>query len=222
MIRVPRVPVDPLGVRGPVRVVDVARERGLEGPFDLLHLVPGLLVGEVEELRPDQEHLLPVLPAPDPAHQVRRELDQAPCLPELLVLLEEGEDVLVARVERVGADDLVRHLLGGFRQRPAPDRLLVGGEIGLGHPVHLLPVRVREPGEEAFTQDVVDLPRVQVDRGDGLRAAARLLLEVRELPAQDPARVVIGGVQGGDHDHAALELHRRGEQVGDRVFQQVQ
>ena len=125
-------------------------------------------------------------------------------------------------MERVGADDLVRHLLGGFRQRPAPDRLLVGGEIGLGHPVHLLPVRVREPGEEAFAQDVVDLARVQVDRGDGLRAAAGLLLEVRELPAQDPARLVIGGVQGGDHDHAALELHRRGEQVGDRVFQEVE
>ena len=97
-------------MRGPVRVVDVAGESGFKRPLDLLDLIPGLLIREVQELRPDQEDLLFLAP-PDPAQKVRGELDQAPGLTELLVLLEEGEDVLVARVERVGADDLVRHLL---------------------------------------------------------------------------------------------------------------
>ena len=159
------ISVDSLRVRGAIRVVHVAGQRGFEGSFDLLDLVPRLLICEVQKLRPDQEDFLFLAP-PDPTQKVRGKLNQAPGLAELFVLLEKAEDVLVAGVERIGANNFVSHLFGRLRECAASDRLLVGGQIGLRDLLHLYSVWVRKFRKQPLAQDIVNFARVQIDRGD--------------------------------------------------------
>ena len=82
---------------------------------------------EVEVLRADEEDVVG-LAVPDRAQQAGDQFDQAAGLLELLVLLEERDDVLEARVERIGGGNLVGDRLGaavgdlglgGFLQLPA-------------------------------------------------------------------------------------------------------
>ena len=73
---------------------------------DLGELVAHLRNREVEVLRADEEDVVG-LALPDRAQQPRDQLDQAARLLELLVLLEQGDDVLQARMERIGGGDLV-------------------------------------------------------------------------------------------------------------------
>ena len=68
-------------------------------------------IDEVEVLRADEEDVVG-LTLPDGPEQARDQLDQAARLLELLILLEQGDDVLEARMERIGGGDFVRNRLG--------------------------------------------------------------------------------------------------------------
>ncbi|MCU0981004.1 MAG: hypothetical protein MUF25_17775 [Pirellulaceae bacterium] len=74
-------------------------------------------------LRADQEHIVG-RPFPDRLEQPGDEFDEAVGLFELFVLLEQGDDVLEPRVERVGRGDLV-----GDRFGAPVGRLRLGGLI---------------------------------------------------------------------------------------------
>ena len=94
-------------MRGAVRVEHVIGQGRLEGAFDLLDLITGLLIRKVQILHSDQENLFGWV-RPDPAKQICRELDKATGLAELLVLLKEGKNILVTGMERVRPGDLIR------------------------------------------------------------------------------------------------------------------
>ena len=132
-------------------------------PGDFGELVAHLRNGEVEVLRADEEDVVG-LTLPDGLEQARDQLDQAARLLELLVLLEQRDDVLQARMERIGGGDLVGDRLGA-----AIGRLRLGGFFqlapeGLGDVADLGLVRKRR--EEALAQDVVDLVGREIDRRD--------------------------------------------------------
>ncbi len=132
--------VDDLGVPALVpRAGDVVGYRSGQ-VVDVRHAVADVLDRQVEVLAADQVDVVepPALDGPD--HH-RRQGHQAAGLAEPLVVLEEREDVLEARVERIGGDDLVDELLSGLRD-------------GLG--LHGVGDRVRERG-----RDSVDVLRVR-------------------------------------------------------------
>ena len=102
--------VDDLGVGRLLRVPEILGD-DIAHAGDLGELVADLRDREVEVLRADQEDVVG-LALPDGLEQPRDQLDQAAGLLELLVLLEERDDVLQARMERIGRGDLVGDRLG--------------------------------------------------------------------------------------------------------------
>ena len=124
-----RSEVDDLGVGGLLGIPEVLRD-DVAHAGDFGQLVAHLRDGEVEVLRADEEDVVR-LALPNRAQQTRDELDQAAGLLELLVLLEESDDVLEARMERIGRGDLVGDGLGAA----------VGG-LGLGGFLQLAAVGV--------------------------------------------------------------------------------
>ena len=167
---------------------------------------------EVEVLRADEEDVIG-LALPDGLEQTGDQLDQAARLLELLVFLEQGDDVLQARMERVGGGDLVgdglgpaagRLGLGGFFQLPAEG---VGDVLDLG--------LVGQRREEALAQDVVDLVRGEIHRRDVAFLAAELGARVFEGAVDEPRAGVIGRGEVGDDDADILLLAGGREQVGE-------
>ena len=79
-------------------------------------------IDEVEVLRTDEEDVVG-LAFPDGLQEAGDQLDQAARLLELLVFLEQGDDVLQARMERIGGGDLVGDRFGAAI-----------GHLGLGWP----------------------------------------------------------------------------------------
>jgi hypothetical protein len=115
--------------------------------------------------------------------QTRRELHQAAGLPEALVLLEQGDQVLERRMEGVG----LPHLLGDLLDAGGDD---VARILGL---LDLLRVLLGHVGDdplaghlvdEAGLQDLVDLVAGQLNRRDRHRLAAGFLLQVRDRVGQ--------------------------------------
>ncbi len=102
-------------------------------------------------------------------------------------------------MERVGLADLLGHLFHGAGGDVAAvfGRLDLLGE-GLRHRVD--DGRIRQFGEQAFLEDLVDLVAGELHRRDGLRLAAGLLLQVGHDPRQVLGlRVVAAGEVGDDH-----------------------
>ena len=167
---------------------------------------------EVEVLRADEEDVIG-LAVPDRPEQTRNQLDQAAGLLELLVLLEERDDVLEPRVERVGRGDLVGDRLGtavgglglgGFFQLAAEG---VGDVVDLG--------LVGERLEETLAQDVVDLVGGEIDRRDVALLAAELGARIVERAIDEPGAGVVGRREVGDDDADVLLLARRRQQIGE-------
>ena len=163
--------VDDLGVGGLLRVPEILGD-DVAHAGDFGELVADLGDGEVEVLRADEEDVVG-LALPDRPEQARNQLDQAAGLLELLVLLEEGDDVLEPRVEWIGRGDLVGNGLGA-----AVGGLGLGGLFqlaaeGVGDVVDFGLVGQRL--EEALAQDVVDLVGGKVNRRDVAFLAAELL-----------------------------------------------
>ena len=127
--------------------------------------------GEVEMLRADQEDIVG-LAIPDRPEQARNQLDQAAGLLELLVFLEQGDDVLEPRVERIGRGDLVGDRLGATVGGLGLGGLFQLAAKGVGDVVDLGFVGKRL--EEALAKDVVDLVGGQVDGRDVALLAAEL------------------------------------------------
>ena len=98
-------------------------------PGDLGELVADLRDREIEVLRTDEEDVVG-LALPDGAEEARDELDEAAGLLELLVLLEQRDDVLQARVEGIRRRNLVRDgfgaTVGHLRLRGFLELLAVG------------------------------------------------------------------------------------------------
>ena len=121
-------------------------------------------------LRANEEDVVG-LAVPDRSEKTGDQLDQAAGLLELLVLLEQRDDVLEARVEGIGGGDLVGDRfgaavgglgLGGLLQLPAES---------LGDVFNLC--LVGEGLEEALAEDVVDLVGGEVNRRDVALLAAQ-------------------------------------------------
>ena len=163
-------------------------------------------------LRADQEDVVG-LAVPDRPEQTRNQLDQAAGLLELLVLLEERDDVLEPRVERVGRGDLVGDRLGA-----AVGGLGLGGLFqlaaeGVGDVVDLGLVGQRL--EKALAQDVVDLVGREIDRRDVAFLAAEFGAGVFERAIDELGAGVVGRGEVGDDDADVLLLAGRGEQIGE-------
>src|SRR5690606_7178158 len=179
-------------------------------PRDLGQLVADVGDRQVEVLGTYEEDVVG-LTLPYGLQQARDELEQASGLLELLVLLEERDDVLEARVERVRGSDLVGDRLGAPLSRVSLGRLGELPPVGTGDRVDL--GLVRQALEQPLTQDVVDLVGGEVDWRDAALLATQFGASVGQRPVDELATRVVGRSQVGDDDaHVAL-LARRREQV---------
>ena len=163
-------------------------------------------------LRADEEDVVG-LTIPHRPEQTRNQLDQAARLLELLVLLEECDDVLETRMERVGGGDLVGNRLGA-----AVGGLGLGGffqlaAIGVGDVLDLRLVGQRL--EKTLAQDVVDLVRGEIDRRDGAFLAAEFGACVFERTIDESCAGVVGRREVGDDDADILLLAGRREKIGE-------
>ncbi len=205
--------IDDLGVRRLVAVPEVLGDH-IAHAGNLGELVANLGDGEIEVLRADEKDVVG-LALPDGAKEARNQLDEAARLLELLILLEEGDDILEARMERVGGGDFVGDGFGaavgdfglaGFFQLLA----IGGGDVGnlrlVGHGF-----------EEPLAEDVINFIGGEVDGGDVALLPAEFLTGVLEGAIDEPDAGVVGGREVGDHDADVGLLAGRGEEVGERA-----
>ena len=161
---------------------------------------------KVEVLRADEKDVVG-LALPDRPEQARDQLDQAAGLLELLVLLEQRDDVLEPRVERIGRGDLVGDRLGAAVGGLGLGRLFQLAAEGLGDVFDLGLVGQRL--EEALAQDVVDLVGGEIDRRDVAFLAAQFRAGVFERAVDELRAGVVGGGQIGDDDADVRSSCRR-------------
>ena len=158
-------------------------------------------------LRADEEHVVG-RSLPHGPQQPGDELDEAARLLELLVLLEQGDDVLELRVERIGMGDLVGDGLRSATGGLGLGRLLQLASVGGGDvPDDRL---VGKGSEQPLAQDVVNLAGGQVDRRDGPLLASKLGTRIVKRPVDDGRAAGIRGRKvGDDNAHVASSCRRQ-------------
>ena len=191
--------VDGLG-DGIALVGDVAGDSRQQLGGDALDFVAHLVIVQGQVLGADEVDVV-VLAQRHALEQPCRELHQAAGLPEALVLLEQGDEVLEGRMEGVR----LPHLFGDLLDAGCDD---VAGVLGL---LDLLGVLFRHVGDDALIghlvdeaglQDLVDLVAGQLDRRDRHRLAARFLLQVRDRVGQRLGLRLVAAGEVGDDDAA--------------------